>query len=249
MEYRQECGRCHALLSDDAAAYICSRECTFCANCYRKVRFTCPNCSTELVRRPRTGPTGNAPPAPARAPPRPTSVRRAGRGDLTAVAPLFDAYRQFYEQPSDLRASTRFLSHRLDRDESVVFVAEEGGRPVGFVQMYPLFSSISLGRVYVLNDLFVVPPARRNGVGAALLDFARRWAEAEKAHSLTLSTAADNPAQRLYESCGWTTDREFLYYELPLSPRPSPLGLEPVEYPSTNGDGGSGPPGSSRAPG
>jgi GNAT superfamily N-acetyltransferase len=149
-------------------------------------------------------------------------VRRAGRGDLGRIAPLFDAYRQFYGQPSDLEVSTRFLSERLDRDQSVVFVAEEKGRTVGFVQMYPLFSSISLGRVYVLNDLFVVPEARRNGVGAMLLDYARRWAEAEKAHYLTLSTAIDNPAQRLYEACGWRLDREFLYYELPLPVRSRP---------------------------
>ena len=222
MNYRRECGRCHTPLSDDASAYFCADESTFCPKCYRELRFVCPDCSGELVRRPRAGPTARLPRAPTGASPHPVSVRRAGRGDLAAVAPLFDAYRQFYEQPSDLRASTRFLAQRLERDESVVFVAEEDGRAVGFVQMYPLFTSISLGRVYVLNDLFVDPAARRSGVGATLLDFSRRWAEDEKAHYLTLSTAVDNPAQRLYEACGWKRDREFLYYELPLPLGPTP---------------------------
>jgi GNAT superfamily N-acetyltransferase len=132
------------------------------------------------------------------------------------MVPLFDAYRQFYEQPSDEAAGERFLAERLLRDESVVFLAEEGGVAVGFMQLYPLFSSISLGRVYLLNDLFVPPAARRKGVGALLLDAARAWGKREGAHYLELSTAADNPAQRLYEACGWLEDREFLYYELPL---------------------------------
>ena len=147
------------------------------------------------------------------------TIRRAGRSDLAALTPLFDAYRQFYEQPPDLPASGRFLSDRLERDESVVFVAERAGRAVGFVQLYPIFSSVSLGRVYVLNDLFVAPEVRRTGVGAALLDTSRQWAEGEGAHYLELSTAVDNPAQHLYEACGWRPDREFLHYELALPAR------------------------------
>jgi len=249
MDYRRECGRCRAPLADEESAYFCSRECTFCPRCYRQLRFVCPNCSGELVRRPRTGPSVPAPRSLARAPPDSVSVRRAGPGDLAAVAPLFDAYRQFYEQPSDIGASTRFLSERLARDESVVFVAEEGQRAVGFVQMYPLFTSVSLGRVYVLNDLFVAPGARRHGVGAALLAYARRWAEAEKTHYLTLTTAVDNPAQRLYEAWAWQLDREFLYYELLLSPglaRPEP---GEAGDPATSGGGEPDRPGSSRAPG
>lgn len=166
-----------------------------------------------------------------------TAVRRARPEDLPAVAPLFDAYRQFYEQPSDLAASARFLSERFARDESVVFVAERAGGALGFVQLYPLFSSISLGRVFLLNDLFVDPGVRREGVGEMLLAAARRWAEAEGAHYLELSTAVDNPAQRLYESCGWRQDREFLYYELPLGAA------------VTSGDAGPDPTGSSREPG
>jgi GNAT superfamily N-acetyltransferase len=93
---------------------------------------------------------------------------------------------------------------------------------IGFTQLYPLFSSISLGRTYVLNDLFVVPSTRHRGVGGLLLEAARRWAEEEKVHSLELSTAVDNPAQRVYEAHGWLLDREFLHYELPLGHRPKP---------------------------
>lgn len=216
MELRRECGRCHASLTEDAAAYVCAKGCTFCATCFRELKYVCPNCSGELVRRPRPGPTrGSARRAVLPARPRVT-IRRAVREDLEALAPLFDAYRQFYEQPPDPPAAERFLSDRLSRDDSVVLVAEVGGSVVGFTQLYPLFSSISLGRVYVLNDLFVRPAARRNGVGADLLEAARVYAETAGAHYLELSTAVDNPAQRLYEACGWVADREFLHYELSL---------------------------------
>jgi len=222
MELRPECERCRAPLASDAAAYICVHECTFCPTCYRRLRFVCPNCSGELVRRPRSGPAGRparpvVPPADNR-----IRVRRARPDDLRSISPLFDAYRQFYEQSPDARAAEQFLSDRLARGESVVFIAEEGEAPVGFMQLYPMFSSISLGRTYVLNDLFVPPTARRRGVGGLLLEAARVWGEHEGAHYLELSTAVDNPAQRVYEAHGWVPDREFLHYERRLGERAGP---------------------------
>ena len=143
-------------------------------------------------------------------------IREASVDDVAVLAPLFDGYRQFYEQTPDLAASRKFLSDRLARAESRVLVAEEGDRAVGFVQLYPLFSSLSMGPIFVLNDLYVDPTLRKKGVGARLLKAARDLAVDAGAHYLTLSTAVDNPAQRLYESMGWKLDREFLYYELPL---------------------------------
>jgi len=148
-------------------------------------------------------------------------VRRATVQDLDAVAPLFDAYRQFYEQASDLPAARTFLSERLSRDEAVVLVAEGSDGAAGFTQLYPSFTSISLSRIYVLNDLFVTRDHRRKGVGSRLLRAARAYAQEHGAHYLELSTAVDNPAQHLYEASGWKLDREFLHYELPLGSRPA----------------------------
>jgi len=220
MEPRRECGRCHLGLAAEDPAYHCASECTFCPTCFRQLKFRCPNCSGELVRRPRSGPYPGSTRRPIPPPDLRVTIRRAGREDLEALTPLFDAYRQFYEQPTDLPASRRFLSDRLSHDESVVLVAEENGLAVGFIQLYPLFSSISLGRTFILNDLFVRPAARRKGVGARLLEAARSYGDEAGAHYLELSTAVDNPAQRLYEACGWALDREFLYYELPLRAKP-----------------------------
>jgi len=146
-------------------------------------------------------------------------VRQAGPADADVVAPLFDAYRQFYEQPSDLTLARRFIVERLERAESVVFLAERDGRAVGFVQLYPLFSSTAARprRLWLLNDLFVAPEARGSGIGRALLARARRLAEETGATGLELATARSNTtAQRLYESVGYRRDDAFLRYELGL---------------------------------
>jgi GNAT superfamily N-acetyltransferase len=147
------------------------------------------------------------------------TVRQAGPADVDVVAPLFDAYRQFYEQPSDPALARRFIAERLDLEESVVFLAERDGRAVGFVQLYPLFSSTAARprRLWLLNDLFVAPEVRGSGVGRALLARARRLAEETGAAGLELATARSNTtAQRLYESVGYRRDDAFLRYELTL---------------------------------
>ena len=145
-------------------------------------------------------------------------IKRATISDLDAAAPLFDAYRQFYGQRSDVAAARAFLDERLRREESVIFIAvadEDGGDALGFTQLYPSFSSVSLKRLWVLNDLFVGPNVRRGGVGRRLLDRAREWAIETGAKGLVLATAVDNgKARALYESCGWQRDDEFQHYHL-----------------------------------
>src|SRR5690242_1831242 len=104
-------------------------------------------------------------------------VTRATVDDIETVAPLFDAYRQFYQQPSDLDGARAFLAERVGRDESAIFLALlDDGTPAGFTQLYPIFSSTSMQRAWLLNDLFVAPAARRAGVGRALLERAYAFA-------------------------------------------------------------------------
>lgn len=144
------------------------------------------------------------------------TIARAERKDLEDVVPLFDGYRQFYGQPSDLAAARAFLRDRMERDESVIYVAYTApGEAAGFAQLYPSFSSVSLKRLWILNDLFVRSDVRRGGVGRALLERARRHAVETGAKGLVLNTAVTNtPAQTLYESCGWQRDDEFFQYHL-----------------------------------
>jgi GNAT superfamily N-acetyltransferase len=142
------------------------------------------------------------------------TVRQATIHDLDLVAPLFDAYRVFYGQPTDIARATQFLRERFQHHDSVLLLAMDGdGEGAGFVQLYPLFSSVRTARMYLLNDLFVAPQARRCGVAAALMREAMDFARAVGASGMTLATAhANAPAQRLYESMGWKRDEEFREY-------------------------------------
>ena len=144
------------------------------------------------------------------------TIVRAERKDLEGVIPLFDEYREFYEADSDHAAARVFLTERTERDESVIFVAyARPRRAVGFTQLYPSFSSVSLKRLWILNDLFVRSDVRRGGVARALLERARQHAVETGAKGLILNTAVTNKAaQTLYESCGWTREDEFLQYNL-----------------------------------
>ena len=144
-------------------------------------------------------------------------ITQATPADVGEVAPLFDAYRQFYGKAPDVEAARRFLFARLSKDESVLFIARLEGKVVGFVNLYPVFSSVNLTRQWILNDLFVAPVARQLGVGRALTERARQLAESTQASGLTLETAVDNTtAQKLYESLGWKRDDEFYRYFLPV---------------------------------
>jgi GNAT superfamily N-acetyltransferase len=145
-------------------------------------------------------------------------VRQATIADLDLLAPLFDAYRQFYRKPPDLNLARNFLNERLRHNESIVFMAlHEDGSAIGFTQLYPSFSSGAAARIFVLNDLFVVPAARRTGVGKLLLHAAAAFGKASGAVRLTLSTGITNKAaQALYEAEGWKREAEFCVYDLSL---------------------------------
>lgn len=146
------------------------------------------------------------------------TVRQAILSDLDALVSLFDAYRQFYGRTSDVRAARAFLLARFDHGESILFIAFENGMPVGFTQLYPGFSSISLARTFILNDLYVDEHARRKGVAAKLMSAAVDFARALGAVRVSLSTATTNEtAQALYQSAGWKRDEQFLVYHINLS--------------------------------
>ncbi len=131
-------------------------------------------------------------------------VRNANADDLDTLAGLFDAYRQFYKQASDVSAARAFLGERIAHNESALLIAEHAAATIGFVQLYPLFSSVRLGRTWLLNDLYVAPQARNLGAARALLDAACAYARERGALGVELETGLDNvAAQALYRSAGW----------------------------------------------
>ena len=141
------------------------------------------------------------------------TIRKAKLDDVEAVAALFDGYRQFYEQPADLEGARRFIHARLQAADSVLLVAEPHRQLVGFTQLYPSFSSTSMKRVWILNDLFVAPEHRRGGIGQALMSAAEDFARESGSKGLVLATKKTNaPAKALYEAREWELDGVFDHY-------------------------------------
>lgn len=141
-------------------------------------------------------------------------TRLASLADLDVVAPLFDAYRQFYEQAPDLALARDFIRDRLVNNESIVLLAlNEDQEAVGFCQLYPTFCSVEAKPIYALYDLFVSPEERRSGAGKALLQAAERLAaDAGKARMDLTTARSNNAAQAAYESLGWVRDEVFYAY-------------------------------------
>lgn len=141
-------------------------------------------------------------------------TRIATLADLDVIAPLFDAYRQFYAQAPDLALARDFIRERLQNNESVVLLASnEAQTVVGFCQLYPSFCSVEAKPIYSLYDLFISPEARRSGAGKVLLQAAEKLAAVNGRARMDLTTAKTNkPAQAAYESLGWVRDEVFYAY-------------------------------------
>lgn len=130
-----------------------------------------------------------------------------------AVAEVFDAYRQYYGQVADIEGARQFLTERIVNKESVIFLASEDSQPLGFTQLYPMFSSVSMRRSWTLNDLFVKENIRSKGIGKALLDTAQNFILQQGHKGLLLETTPDNTkAQSLYERLGWVREQNYYYF-------------------------------------
>ena len=141
------------------------------------------------------------------------NITKADLTDLEAVTEVFDLYRIFYKQTSDIHNAREFIKERLTNKDSVIFVAYEEENPVGFVQLYPSFSSVSMKRLWILNDLYVKETVRGKGLGEKLINTAIAYAAETGAKGLLLETAEDNyGAQRLYEKMGFTKESNYFYY-------------------------------------
>ena len=146
----------------------------------------------------------------------PFAIKKASVENVKIIAPLFDAYRVFYEQESNIDAAVAFLYERLSKNESTIFIAFVNDVAVGFTQLYPIFSSVSLRTAWLLNDLFVAENARQQGVAEALLNKAKEFGVEKNAGWLLLETAFNNyKAQSVYEKNGWIKLQDF-FYEYPL---------------------------------
>ncbi|MBD2666603.1 acetyltransferase [Richelia sinica FACHB-800] len=144
-------------------------------------------------------------------------VLLANINHLESLSVLFDQYRIFYNQVSNLDAAQEFLKDRFKNNDSVVFAANDNGQLVGFTQLYPSFSSVSMKRVWILNDLYVEESYRRRGIAKLLMNAAEEYAKESGAIRVILSTQTSNmTAQKLYEARNYIKNEEFYYYALQL---------------------------------
>ena len=141
------------------------------------------------------------------------TISKALISDVDELAVILDEYRQFYQQKSDVGAAKAFLAERLQLEESVLFFAKNEHEMVGFTQLYPTFTSVGLGRTWLLNDLYVRSDYRNLGVATLLIEKVIEFSKATNRKKIFLSTATDNfVAQKLYEKIGFNRD-DFYNYE------------------------------------
>ena len=139
-------------------------------------------------------------------------IQKATIKDVSIIAPLFNSYRVFYKQESNLVAATEFLTERLNQNQSYIFIAFIDNKAVGFTQLFTSFSSVSLKSVFILNDLYVDKNHRSQKIGASLLLKAKEFCKEKGYKGIALETAIDNPAQKLYERLNWKKDADCFHY-------------------------------------
>lgn len=145
-------------------------------------------------------------------------IQKANNKNINQIVLLFDLYRQFYNQKSDLKLAKKFISGRLKNKQSIIFTAEINQNIIGFVQLYPSFSSVSAQEILILNDLYVQSEARKLGVARVLMEAAKNFAIKNKAKRLVLSTAKNNLiAKKFYQSLGYKIDQKYEHYALELN--------------------------------
>jgi ribosomal protein S18 acetylase RimI-like enzyme len=143
----------------------------------------------------------------------------ADSSSIPKLANLFNQYRIFYGEETNLQVLTDFLKSRFTNKDSVILIALETTQIVGFIQLYPSFSSVQMRKIWILNDLFVSTGFRRKNVTRNLMEAAKKYAKEIGALRIDLATQISNIfAQNLYESMGYIKNESFFHYSLPIKP-------------------------------
>ncbi|KQC01616.1 acetyltransferase [Pedobacter sp. Hv1] len=149
------------------------------------------------------------------------SIKQINLAEANLVVGLFNQYRIFYKQLSDIGMAQAFINERLQNNESIIFVAMDDDQPVAFTQLYPKYSSVRLIKNWILNDLFVNADYRKQGIGEKLIKTAMDFAKKQGSTFVQLETAVDNyTAQSLYEAIGFIKqeeDKEFFLYKIAVN--------------------------------
>ena len=145
-------------------------------------------------------------------------IIKAEEKHIEKIGILFDLYRQFYKYESNLIKSTNYIKDRINNNESIIFIAiNDANEAIGFVQLYETFGSLDLGKIIILDDLYVKEDHRKNNIGKKLMIKSHEYAKKINAKRIQLSTAIDNYiGQSLYESLGYVKDDNFYTYDFEI---------------------------------
>ncbi|MBC7387883.1 MAG: GNAT family N-acetyltransferase [Opitutaceae bacterium] len=146
-------------------------------------------------------------------------IIRATSSDLPLILPLFDGYRQFYEEPSEIEAARIYLTERLDKNESVMFLVYENNKDekngIGFAQLYATFSSVTLKKFWVLHDLYVKDDYRKQGIAKTLINKCKELAHENAPLGIIIESRISNQsAQHLFDAVGFVKEGEHYFYYL-----------------------------------
>jgi len=142
-----------------------------------------------------------------------TRVRRAEKRDAVELAALFDEYRHFFTGMRDVEGSRDFIDDRLRLEDSVLLVADNSERTIGFLQLYPLFSSWYATRIWFLSDLYVDEAYRKAKIGRALVEQAKRFARNGGSRNIMVEIPHSEPhLVTFYQNLGFTRDKTFDLY-------------------------------------
>jgi GNAT superfamily N-acetyltransferase len=139
-------------------------------------------------------------------------IKKTTRNRLKELSALLDQYRVFYEQETDPKKVYKFLKDRYRKNQSTIYIALINNKILGPTQLYPTYSTVSLEKFLILNDLFVVKEYRGHGIATQLLNKAKKHCVKNGYKGLALETAANNPARKLYERERWASDSNFIHY-------------------------------------
>ncbi len=140
------------------------------------------------------------------------NIIKANLQHLDELIPLFDNYRLFYKQTSDINSAKQFLKERLIKNDTIIYIAYLDNKAIGFTHLFYSFSSVSMQPLFILNDLFVDKNYRKQGIGIALLNKAKSLCKMLNYKGIGLQTETTNPAQHLYENQGWKKDPDLQYF-------------------------------------
>jgi len=145
------------------------------------------------------------------------TIIQAKNEHLQDTVSLFEKYRSFYNMPDDLEKAKQFIAERLSKHDSLIFLAFKKSTAVGFMQIYPSFSSVAMRSIWILNDLFIDESFRRSGCADSMMKYLEKQASMNSIFSIKLSTAVNNySAKALYDSLGYTLVKDFDNYSKPI---------------------------------